>query len=358
MSATEQSPAGVQSGGDTVEVVGTIVIVAQVFLARPHELDRVVHLLGDCGRHVDAVNVEPPAEGAAHELVVDDDFVGRQPGCRRHRVLCPHRHLRAHPDLGAIRLDVQRAIQRLHRRVREEGQLVNLGSFHGGPGDGCLGVTLARGHHAGLEGGALHCRDDRRQRRVAVGAGAPNGPQSGEPLLGCPHVIADDGNGDLAGTDDVVHAGHRTGRRLVHSDQPSALDRRDRDRADAHARQPDVDAELRRAVDLGGRVDALGAGADQAKLGRLFQFDVLRYRQRARLGSEVTVAERPAARVVMHGGAFNAATCGVDLPRRGGRLHQHRPRDSGGLTQAQPVGARRGGAARRLIVQQRVHVLL
>ena len=50
---------------------------------------------------------------------------GRQAGRRRHRVLRAHRHLRADPDIGAVRPDMDRGVDRLHRRVRQERQLVD-----------------------------------------------------------------------------------------------------------------------------------------------------------------------------------------------------------------------------------------
>ena len=51
-----------------------------VLLAGPDHLHRPVDLLGDLHRLGDAVDLEPPAEAAAEQVVVDADLLRRQPG--------------------------------------------------------------------------------------------------------------------------------------------------------------------------------------------------------------------------------------------------------------------------------------
>jgi hypothetical protein len=76
--------------------------VLDVFLARSHDLDRAVDVPRDLNRTNDAVDLQPPSEPAANEMIVDDDFVQWQScglgGCR----LCPRQSLGADPDFAAI----------------------------------------------------------------------------------------------------------------------------------------------------------------------------------------------------------------------------------------------------------------
>ena len=58
-------PSCVEAGGQPVDEHGSIHVVLDVFLARPHDLDRTVDLLGDLDGSDDAVGLEPPAEAAA-----------------------------------------------------------------------------------------------------------------------------------------------------------------------------------------------------------------------------------------------------------------------------------------------------
>ena len=65
----------VEAGGNAVEVIGPVHVVLDVLLAGPHDLHRTVHLLGDLDRLGDAVDLEPAAEAAAEQVIVDHDLV-------------------------------------------------------------------------------------------------------------------------------------------------------------------------------------------------------------------------------------------------------------------------------------------
>jgi hypothetical protein len=52
--------------------------VLGVFLARPHHLHRIVHLLGHAHRCYHHVRLELAAEAAAEQVVVDDHLLDRQ----------------------------------------------------------------------------------------------------------------------------------------------------------------------------------------------------------------------------------------------------------------------------------------
>ena len=69
-------------------------------------------------------DLQPPAKAAADQMIVDHDLVQRQTGGLRRRCLCACDGLGADPDFAAVLADMNRAVHRLHRRVREEGNLV------------------------------------------------------------------------------------------------------------------------------------------------------------------------------------------------------------------------------------------
>ena len=61
----------VEAGGEAVVVVRPVHVVLDVLLAAPHDLDRVLRLLGNQRRLDDEVELEPPSEAAAQEVIVD-----------------------------------------------------------------------------------------------------------------------------------------------------------------------------------------------------------------------------------------------------------------------------------------------
>jgi hypothetical protein len=69
----------------TIEPIRPVHVVLDIFLARPHDLDRTIDMLGDLHR----VGFQPPAEAAADQMVVDRDLVQRQAGGLRRRRLDP-----------------------------------------------------------------------------------------------------------------------------------------------------------------------------------------------------------------------------------------------------------------------------
>ena len=113
-----------QARGDRVAIDRAIDIVLDVFLAGPYHLHRPVDLLGDANGRDHHVGLEPAAEAAAEQMVVDDHLLDRKPGGLRRLRLHPGHDLRAGPDFAGIRLDMNGGVQRLHRRMGEKRQLV------------------------------------------------------------------------------------------------------------------------------------------------------------------------------------------------------------------------------------------
>jgi len=104
-----------------------------IFLARPDYLDGTIDLHGDLDRASDAVDLQPPAEAAADQVIVNHHLVQRQPGG-----FCPAvAWARARAWLPtqtsqAVLADMNGAVHRLHRRVREERNLVGRLDLGGG----------------------------------------------------------------------------------------------------------------------------------------------------------------------------------------------------------------------------------
>ena len=104
--------------------------------------------LAICDGADDAVGLQPPAEAAADQMIVDHDLLQRQAGgLRRHR-LDPRDRLGADPDLAAVLADMHRAVHRLHRGVREERHLIGRLDLGGGARHGLVGVADVLRHRA------------------------------------------------------------------------------------------------------------------------------------------------------------------------------------------------------------------
>ena len=70
--------AGIEASRDAVIEIGPVHIVLDVFLATPNNLHRPSDLLGNLHRTGDAIDLEPPAETTADQVIVDDDLVQRR----------------------------------------------------------------------------------------------------------------------------------------------------------------------------------------------------------------------------------------------------------------------------------------
>jgi hypothetical protein len=80
-------PAIRQARPEAVAIDRPIEAVLDVLFAAPHDLNRSVDVLGDAHGTLDAVNLQPAAEAAAEQVIVDGDLVERQPGDLRCRGL-------------------------------------------------------------------------------------------------------------------------------------------------------------------------------------------------------------------------------------------------------------------------------
>ena len=115
------APLLVESPLDAVDGERTVVPAAHVVLARPDELDGSVDALRDMGGLRDEIRdgVRAPAETAAEERRVDRHLLGLQAEDARDVLLVHRLELRPRPDLAAFGGLPDRAVESLHRGVRE-----------------------------------------------------------------------------------------------------------------------------------------------------------------------------------------------------------------------------------------------
>ena len=96
-----------------------------VVFAGPQDHDRFAGSLGDLRSFHHEVGLVPPAEAAAHERGVHDDFFRRELGDFGDHALGPLRALGGHPGFRAVCLNVHGAIHGLHANVSGKRQLVH-----------------------------------------------------------------------------------------------------------------------------------------------------------------------------------------------------------------------------------------
>ena len=102
----------------------------------------------------------PAAEAASGDERVQLDLVGRQANHVRHRSLVEGLDLRARPDLAAVARELHHAVERLHGRVGEEGELVDRLEGSGRAGEGRGGIAVAPGREARLLGEGPELRQE------------------------------------------------------------------------------------------------------------------------------------------------------------------------------------------------------
>ena len=110
---------------------------------------------------IDAVGLQPPAEAAADQMIVHHDLVQRQARGLRGRRLGARHGLAADPDFAAVLADMDRAVHRLHRGVREERNLVGRLDLGGGARQGLVDVADVLRDRARLERRLFELAHDR-----------------------------------------------------------------------------------------------------------------------------------------------------------------------------------------------------
>ena len=162
-----------------------------------------------------AVDFEPAAEAAAEKVVVDLDRILRQAGDLGDRGLGQGRRLGADPDVAAVLADMNGAVHRLHRRMRQERQLIDGVDRCAAPASAFVRVAVVARDLAGLlrrlvelandVGAAEHSHADLRP----IGSAAAASPFLAAPIWSATTATASSMLHHLA------HARDRTRRRFV-----------------------------------------------------------------------------------------------------------------------------------------------
>ena len=128
-----------------------------------------LRLLGDERRLDDEVELEPPAEAAAQQMIVNAHLLRLQSERLCHDLLRDGRDLRADPDIAAVGRHLHRAVDRLHRRVREERGLIDGFDLGRGVGQRGPDIALVLGDGAWSFRRLRQGRDDIRRGERGVG---------------------------------------------------------------------------------------------------------------------------------------------------------------------------------------------
>ncbi len=155
---------------------------------------------------------------------------------------------------------------------------------------------------------------------------------------------------------DLAHAGDRLGLAVVHAGDLPPHHRARGQGGDLEARQPDVDAVLRRSVHLLRGVEPLGRRADQLEVLRILELHVGGDRQLGRGIGQLAVAQFFAG--VRYGSIFRLARGRIDVPALGRGGDQHGARGGAGLPERRVERPHRAGRAGDLEAEQRVGVEL
>lgn len=185
-----------------------------VFLTAPHDFHRPVHLLRDLDGEDATVDVQPPAEAAAEQMVVNLDRILRQAGDLGDRALGKGGRLGADPKVTAILADVNGAVHRLHRGMREERHLIDGVNPLDSPGKRLFSVAVVPRHRAGSLRRLLELADDIGAAECRIRTVIPSDGGRLEPFLGRGHMVGDHGNG-IVDPDHLTHTSDAARRRLV-----------------------------------------------------------------------------------------------------------------------------------------------
>ena len=352
---------------DAVQVHRAVVAAADVVFAAPDHLDGAVMSgrrisLGHIGgfHHVVRRDDRAPAKTTARHHRVQLDLLGRYAEHLGDGTLVDGLELRADPHLrarglAAVLLQIDRAVQRLHGRVREVREFVIGLNARCGRLD-CAHIG-GLGHRAGLARELLVLRHQRRcgHRRAGV---FPRDLQRIAALLGWPVPVGNHGHTRAAtvGRDlqHIDHALHRLGRRRVVLGHLAAKARRAGQHRHLHVGQARVEAKLERAVELRARIEARRRLADNAELRRILQRDLRRHRQRHRRLGQFSIRGAVAAR---RDHAIGGAACRrIDLPALRRCRDQHGTRATAQLAVLLERVVQRGRTARHLDAEARVFV--
>ena len=131
----------IETSRHSVEEIGPIHVMLDIFLAGPHDLHGAVDLLRDLDGANDAIDLQPPAKSTADQMIVDRDLIQRQAQGLCRRRLSPRDDLAADPDFATLHANMDCAVHRLHCGVREKWNLVDRFDLRGGARHGPVDIA-------------------------------------------------------------------------------------------------------------------------------------------------------------------------------------------------------------------------
>ncbi len=289
-------------------------------------------------------------------MVVCDHFLDRESSRLRRLRLHARDDLRAGPYFAGVGLEMNRRVDRLHRRMREKRQLVRR--FKPVAGSKALGDVASRFRdHAILFARGAQILPNILQVKIRVRTFFPVYHQRIEALLGRPHVIADHRD-QIVQHDHLLHARNFPGGAVVDLGDLAAENRTGLQGCEFHIGQHRVDAVDGLAVDLVGGVEPLQRLADQPEILRILEWNILSRILRVRCIHQLAIGEFASA-LRMHDLAIGGrAACRFDLPSLRGGLNQHGARAGAGSAQGLPPRPNRIGIAGGLNAEKRIAVEL
>ena len=338
-------PVGSEAGADPVVPHGTIISPPGVVLPGPDHLQRLFHRLGDLHRldHEVRGGIGAAPETSAQQRGFQGHLLGLET-CRLGRRGAVHGlELRSGAHQAAVRLQVDEAVERLHRGVGEVGDVVLRLQHALRIGKGGRGIPLAPGHQPrscrepGI--GGMHSRRGQLRPRPL----RPVGFQQLTPLFGLPEAVGHHGHPG----GDRHHEAHPCGLFCpggVHAPQGGAKYRRPQHERGQHARGPDVAAEERAAGDFGRAVGAPQRFSQQPVVLGVLQFNLCGDREPGGLFRQRPVPQALTRRTD-HRAVFGPTGAGAHLPALRGRLHQHLAGARSGGRQAVPLAPDAAAAA-------------
>ncbi len=355
---------GIEPDLGAVYVRRAVVAALDIVLAAPHHLDRAA-LAGSIPRlrDVDGFNKVirsrhgTPPEAAAGHHGIQGNLLDLQAGCARNRALVHGLELRAGPDDAGVRLQVDDAIERLHRRMGQIGKFIDSRDLFRRAGQlryiGVLGHSawLARKYLIGGELGVA--------RDLFVPAGVPVDGERLARLQGLPVTLGDHGYAAAAAIGrDLEHVDHALdglGLGGIELGHLGAEHGRARHHGHLHAGEIIIDPETLLAGRFGARIEAWCGLADNGEILGVFQHHLFRHRLRhGRIGQRAE-ARLLSRRAIDHARAY-LDLIRRDLPLRSGSRHQHGTRPRPDLAVLHERVGHRAGTAGDLDTEQRVLV--
>ena len=348
----------IDGGAHAVHPRRSVVVVLQIVLPCAHDLDGSTRGLRQERRLGRIIHHETSTESTTRPLDVHGDVRAGYSDDLGHERLRVTRILRRPPQLDAITAHVGGVVDRLHRNVRDERNLVD--DVHGlcGRAKRAVDVAVVADALARTIECAAKRRRERRRRCGDTAAVVPRDVEHLASLERGPRMVREhrDPFAETRGVvewrypNDAPHARHRERARVVDSHDARA-EWRVENRRHEHSRARDVDAEPLRSARDRRRVGVADSRADEAEGRARLERYVRRHLHGRSLGRQLAVIDPTRRRVVNHDTGLGATRRRIDIPPRRRGTHECPARRRAHASQRHPVAADAGTPADELAAE-------